>query len=365
MSGPCLGQYRAVLGCGLLLCLVLSACGREESLPSSPTSVPSTTPVAPTPSSPTVPTLTATPFPPTPTRNPHGVWTNEPALLQGRAAHAVVSTESAIYVLGGTNESGQPILTVERFDGQTWINETMLPGDGLNAPTAVVLDNQIYVVGGFNTTTNVPDGRVQVYDLATQTWHEVAPLPAPRGGHASVVLDGRIHVFGGGNSVSTLDDHYMYDPTTDTWSNLAPLPRAEGSPAGVVFGNQIYAIGGRSGFSDFGEVYIYDAAADSWYEGPAVEPHGTAGAVVYCQTIYLIGGESQAQRETLATVFRLGANQTAWELATPMPTARSFARAVLFQEAIYVVGGSTTFGSSHASPGSTTVERFQLDCRDN
>ena len=349
----------------LLMLMILSACGRELSpSPPAPTATP-TVPITAVPATATAtaPTATATSLPPTP--NPDGVWTSEPPLLAGRAAHAVVSTEAAIYVLGGTNESGRPILEVERFDGTTWTVETTLPGDGLNAPTAVVLDERIYVIGGFNTTTNVPDAQVQVYDLATQTWSTVAPLPVPRGGHASVVLEGRIHVFGGGNSVSTLDDHSVYDPATDTWTTLAPLPRAEGSPAAVVFAGQIYAIGGRSGFSDFGEVYIYDAAADSWHEGVAVEPHGTAGAVVYCGTIYLIGGESQAERETLATVFRLNQEQTAWELASPLPTARSFARAVLFQKAIYVVGGSTTFGSSHASPGSTAVERFALDCGTN
>jgi hypothetical protein len=41
-----------------------------------------------------------------------------------------------------------------------------------------------------------------------------------------------------------------------------------------------------------------------------------------------------------------------------MPTGRSFARAVVFRGRIYVVGGSTTFGRSHASPGSVAVESF-------
>ena len=41
-----------------------------------------------------------------------------------------------------------------------------------------------------------------------------------------------------------------------------------------------------------------------------------------------------------------------------MPTARNFARAVLFKGAIYVVGGSTSSGSSHASRGAGVVERF-------
>ena len=42
-----------------------------------------------------------------------------------------------------------------------------------------------------------------------------------------------------------------------------------------------------------------------------------------------------------------------------MPTARNFARAVLFKGAIYVVGGSTSYGSSHASRGAGVVESLR------
>ncbi|MBK9055053.1 MAG: hypothetical protein IPL78_30385 [Chloroflexi bacterium] len=344
----------------LVMGMLLSACGRETSpSPAAATAIPTLSPTTIPPSA-TAPVPTAT----IPVTHPDGRWSQEPPLLQGRAAHAVVSSDTAIYVLGGTGELGRPVLEVEQYDGTSWTVLTMLPGDGLNAPTAVVLEGHIYVIGGFNTTTNVPVAEVQVYDLATGTWAEVAPLPAPRGGHASVMLQGQIHVFGGGNSVSTLADHSVYDPASDTWRDLAPLPRAEGSPAGVVYNGQIYAIGGRSGPSDFGDVYIYDAAADSWRDGPAIEPRGTAGAVAYCAAIYLVGGESQAEREVLATMLRLDPVPGAWAEATSMPTARSFARAVHFQEGIYVVGGSTIFGSSHASVGSTAVERFHLDCAD-
>jgi hypothetical protein len=41
-----------------------------------------------------------------------------------------------------------------------------------------------------------------------------------------------------------------------------------------------------------------------------------------------------------------------------MPTARNYARAVPFQDAVYLVGGSRTAGDSHGNPGSTLVHRF-------
>jgi len=295
---------------------------------------------------------------PSPTPVINGTWSDEAPMQTARSAHAVAASVSAIYALGGTDDHGKPVLEVEVFDGKEWNMETTLPGRGLNAPTTSIVGQQLYVVGGFTAVTNVPTDEVQVYDLQTQKWSMAAPLPNPRGGHAAVVLDDKIHVFGGGNSVSTIPDHSEYDPATNTWKELTPLPRAEGSPAAVVVGGKIYVIGGRSGSSDFGDVYIYDPETDTWFTGPAIEPRGTAGAVAYCGGIYLFGGESQAERKNLDSVFRLDLERNVWESVTAMPTARKFARAVLFRDAVYIVGGSTVPANSHSPIGTESVERF-------
>ena len=291
-----------------------------------------------------------------------GVWSAAPPMRHARAAHAVVSTGTALYALAGTGSGAAPVLAVEKFDGEAWTEETTLPGDGLNAPAAAVLGGKIYLVGGFSTVTNVPTSGVHVYDVARRTWSEAAPLPAPRGGHAAVVLDGRIHVLGGGNSRSTIADHTVYDPAANAWTERAPLPRAKGSPAVVAHGGRLYAIGGRSGPGDFGEVDVYDAAADRWTPGPAIPPRGTHGAAVYRGAVHLFGGESQARQATLASVLRLDPAAGAWREAPPMPTARSFARAVPLGGAVYVVGGSPTYGSSHSSTGGAVVERYEARC---
>lgn len=285
-------------------------------------------------------------------------WHAAPSLKFARAAHAVVSNGQAIYALAGTGTGGRPVLEVERFDGTAWQIETRLPGRGLNAPAAAIFQDRIYLIGGFNTTTNVPARQVLVYDIKLRKWSEAAPLPAPRGGHAAVVFQNRIHVVGGGNSVSTLADHSVYDFATNTWSQSIPLPRAEGSPAVAVHRDKLYVIGGRSGYSDYGDVYLYDGTSKNWTNGPAIDPRGTAGAVVFQDAVHLFGGESQALKRCLGDVFRLDPKQMTWQQLKPMPTPRNFARAVIFQEAVYVVGGSVSAGSSHTSTGSTVVERF-------
>jgi N-acetylneuraminic acid mutarotase len=287
-------------------------------------------------------------------------WSAAPPLLRARSAHGVVVAAGALYAVGGTGEDGKPITEVERFDGAGWLDVTVLPGGGVNAPSVAAVDGRIYVIGGFTGTSSRPTDEVWVYDVASATWSTAAALPTASGGHAATVLDNKIHVIGGGTARSTIADHVVYDPTTDAWASVAPLPQAEGSPAAVVLNEQLWAIGGRSGRNDFGDVFIYDAATDAWSNGPAIDPRGTAGAVVACGTILLVGGESQATDQVLADVFALDGDT--WVPLQPLLTPRSFARTVVLDDAVYVVGGSTEYGSSHASHGSSAVERFTTTC---
>lgn len=372
---PCPFWRRISRACwGLIL---LTACTARTPVPPTaipsatstvlpPTSLPTSSPpptfTMPPESSP-IPTETLTPYPTNPAPDPSGMWFPAPPMLFARAAHAVVSTGDALYALAGTGADRRPVMEVEHFDGTTWTIETTLPTEtGLNAPAAVYLDGRIYLIGGFDSTSNHPVADVYVYDLTTQTWSNAAPLPNPRGGHAAVVLDGQIHVVGGGNSQRTLEDHSVYDPATNTWTELAPLPAAKGSPAAVVFDGKLYVLGGRSGPNDFGNVDIYNAATDTWETGPAIDPRGTAGAVAYCNTLYLFGGESQARKTSLDEVLRLNLDHLVWELAPAMPTARVYARAVVLNDSVYVVGGSPNPVTSHASPGLDLVERYHSDC---
>src|SRR6185369_18097031 len=99
-----------------------------------------------------------------------------------------------------------------------------------------------------------------------------------------------------------------------------------------------------------------------WRALPTIPPRGTAGAVSVCNAIHLFGGESQSRRAVLADVFRFDEAQGVWTALAPLPTARNFARAVVVDGSVWVVGGSLEPGSSHASAGSTTVERFTPRC---
>ena len=327
----------------------LTACA--DGVPSTAGPTTSSVSVAPTGVSSTVATTTAP---------ADAMWAAAPSLLRGRSAHGVVASDGALYALGGTGPDGKPVFEVERFDGTAWTDVAEISGYGVNAPSAAAVDGRLYLIGGFSGAGGTPVDDVQVFDLATSTWAAASPLPTASGGHAAAVIGGRIHVIGGGTARSTIADHVAYDPATDRWETLAPLPRAEGSPAAIVLDGRLWAIGGRSGNSDFGDVFVYDPAADVWTLGPPIAPRGTVGAVAACDTIFVVGGESQELDAVLGDVFRLdGAD---WSAIDPLPTPRMFARAVELDGSIYVVGGSSTPGRSHTSPGIPSVAWLTPTC---
>jgi hypothetical protein len=70
-------------------------------------------------------------------------------MLLPRSAHAVANSDSAIYALAETDDHRRPVFEVEMFDGEQWRTETTLSGEGLNAPTASIVDQKLYVLGGF------------------------------------------------------------------------------------------------------------------------------------------------------------------------------------------------------------------------
>lgn len=120
------------------------------------------------------------------------------------------------------------------------------------------------------------NGSVWSYDLATNTWRDMRPLPAPRLAPlrcASWDSDAQVAVvFGGeGSNEGTI----VYDPYTNTWTR--PKPSVE--PASRSGGNMVYDSANKlhilfgSQFSDDQHTWAYDLTKNEWRDlKPAEQP---------------------------------------------------------------------------------------------
>lgn len=120
------------------------------------------------------------------------------------------------------------------------------------------------------------DSSLWTYDLATNTWRDMRPLPRSRSSPlrcASWDSDHQVAVvFGGeGNSEGTR----IYDPYTNTWTWPKPKPHPEGRSGGnMVYDakNKLHILFG-SQFSDDPHTWAYDIRKNEWRDmKPAVQP---------------------------------------------------------------------------------------------
>jgi N-acetylneuraminic acid mutarotase len=127
---------------------------------------------------------------------------------------------------------------------------------------ACAVGEVIYVIGGTEDLAGdtLATRSVLTFDIRTQSWSEVAPMPAGRQEAAACVLGYDIYVFGeqrGGVETSSI---FRLNTMTNKWTTLAPMPEAKHGHGVCVVDGLIYVVGGRFANSIFG----FDPAAASW-----------------------------------------------------------------------------------------------------
>lgn len=186
----------------------------------------------------------------------------------------------------------------------TW-NAALTPMITPRAGLAVaVVGNAIYAIGGRLATggpcNGLPLARVEVYDIASDTWTPVAPLPSPRSDLAATTIGGKIYVFGGCDDAGTiLADVDVYNPVTDTWSTApTDMPTARAAMYAVASkGGSVYVIGGWDGLGiGLSTNEAYKVAQDAWTVGLLAmpTPRAETGAVGHGGRIYILGGAQPA-----------------------------------------------------------------------
>ncbi len=205
-----------------------------------------------------------------------------------------------LYVIGGGN-SGVALSDLQRYDPVLDAWTTLMPMNTARAgAAAAVIDDGIFVIGGRQSTGGPCSGgpyltTVEKYDIDTDTWSPVAPLPSARSDLAAVAHGGKIYVFGGCSDTGVTREVDMYDPQTNTWTTgLASMPTARASLVAGHSGDNVYAIGGTDGVSASNANEVYDVAHNSWSNAPMTTARQEAGVNSHGGRIYVVGGATPA-----------------------------------------------------------------------
>ena len=199
-------------------------------------------------------------------------------------------------MLGGLTDTGAGSARVEVYDPATnsWTNAAPLPEQRHHIGVAT-LGGALYSVGGFAGASFSPTNDVYRFDPARNEWTAVASLPAPRGALAVVQMYGLLYAVGGSTASGTITDNTLYDPETNEWSFVTNLPTPRNHLAAVALNGYMYVIGGRAdggGNANTGELDRYDPIENRW-DVLAPMPTARSGhaAAVLDGRIVVMGGE--------------------------------------------------------------------------
>ena len=127
-----------------------------------------------------------------------------------------------------------------------------------------------YLFGGRDGATVFGD--TWAFDLATDTWRQLAPAASPpaRFGHEAVWVEGHgVVVFAGQAGTTFFGDLWAFDPATETWSALsaggaAPVPRYGSCAALGPDGRLWISHGFTQDGNRFADTRAYDFETGTW-----------------------------------------------------------------------------------------------------
>ncbi|CAH1253342.1 KBTBD11 [Branchiostoma lanceolatum] len=131
---------------------------------------------------------------------------------------------------------------------------------------AAVLDNNLYIVGGYVDTGGSTDQPVSSgfrFDPMTRQWHEIKPLQQARAAFTLAATDTHLYAIGGKAEVDLFTVE-RYDPKDDTWTYVAPLPRPVTPEAATACMGDVYVAESAARFMSPGRLLKYCTGQGEW-----------------------------------------------------------------------------------------------------
>jgi N-acetylneuraminic acid mutarotase len=293
-------------------------------------------------------------------QQPEGKWSKAAAMTAPRSELQAITVGGKIYVIGGNVrmiKDGEmatlPTTGVSQvYDpaSDSWRDIAPMPKGSTHNGIAA-LGGTIYLAGGFAARGHAEaTNRVYAYDTRTNTWRELAPLSSPRGAPALIGLDGRVHIVGGRNGPAAMATHEVYDPAANRWTVAAPLPVARDHVGIAVVDGKIHVYGGRTtdDTSNVALHHVYDPATDKWSAAaPMPVPVSSGTFAQYRGLLIYLGGECKPDMHTFSEVQAYDPKTDRWRLLAPMPVERHAQAAAVVNNHLYSFGGAIGCGANN------------------
>jgi N-acetylneuraminic acid mutarotase len=254
---------------------------------------------------------------------PYERWALSTAVIRNAAG------QSILYAIGGFTARGSSLGRVQAYNvaTNTWTWKRDLPVPLYQMNGAGVLNGKIYITGGKTKSIDPrgPSPRVFMYDPASDIWTEKRRMPEGGTNGVTGVVNARLYVLTTceqpeeGNEGFFEDcpqsKFFRYNPSTNQWATL-PRPSEAYSVGGVIAG-KLYAVGVR--------LEVYDPATNQWTRkaSPPTPPGIGAGGAVLNGKLYVMGGlrlnRPLERWEPVRTTLAYNPTTNTWIARAPLP----------------------------------------------
>lgn len=287
-------------------------------------------------------------------------WAVKQTVSPWRQSAAAATIDGLVYLAGGRKTDGGAIPRLDAYELATdrWTNLPPMPGARYDANGASMIKGKLYVSGGFNTSHSATRS-LFVYDPATRAWSTKASLPQPScAGGAQARIGGMLYAYTGCYAqINPGGVFFRYDPASNTWLRRAAPPTDHAGGVGAVIDGKLYLVGGfkplhcpepgdpgTCGGDLDNALHVYNPTTNSW-TSKAFCPLKLTG-----QSAVALGGKLWVVGGT--TDFGLLATLV-YDPATNTWTRKAYLPRTTTEGAAAMVGGKIVYvsGSDNQQPG--------------
>ncbi|MBN3521036.1 DUF5060 domain-containing protein [Algoriphagus lutimaris] len=187
-------------------------------------------------------------------------------------------------------------------------------------------------------------------DATPSNWHweTVQTVGEPTARHEAglIAYKDKLYLMGG----RRINPTSVFDPATNTWTEKSATPIELHHFQPVVYKDAIYLVGAMTGEwpneTPVDRIIKYYPERDEYVYGDSIPKHrsrGGAGAVVYNNKIYLIGGITNGHMNGYKPwLDAYNPENGVWETLADAPNARDHFQAVVLDDKLYAFAGRTT-----------------------
>lgn len=151
-------------------------------------------------------------------------------LDQALSGYAVTTVDGGIFISGGFNCKYVCLVSMLLYHPERGTTYLADMANDRAQHCMEALGGRLYVSGGVcNLRTFYTDQQAcEVYDPVTDSWTSFMSLPVPHVGAASAVLEEKVYILGGycQEDYSESGLVHRFDPRTQRWENMGRLPGA-------------------------------------------------------------------------------------------------------------------------------------------